>query len=452
MADLIVPSRKVEVLAEADVVVCGGGPAGIAAACCAARHGAEVLLRERMPGVGGQLTNALVTIWHTSDRTKQVIWGFVQELIERSGRWGVRYDHYPPQPETHYFDPEGMRLVFQRTLDDYGVRTVCNLSAIESVVECGKIQAVLVDTKSGRKAVRGKIFIDATGDGDVAANIGLPYSFGRASDGKVQGMTMMFSLRGINRRLALANSDAKMDEIIQEMRALRDQGNFPPFNEGNTRLLLREVGEDHLPYNMCPASGNPIDEETLTRLTYLSRENIYRYLDHWRQAVPGYRNADIEQSASQLGVRESRRIHGRTTLTAEMVVNAIKQEDAIGHGFWMVDIHDPAGSGHTTWTDQNRRLMPPVGESYHIPLGICLNDHIANLAVVGRCVSTTHEAHASVRIQTHCMVMGQGVGTLAGMALHRNVDLAQVPLGELQTKLRHDGVFVEGLPAEKGSN
>ena len=173
-------------------MVCGGGTAGVAAACGAARHGAKTILLERWPSVGGMATNALVTIWHTSDRTKQVIWGFVQEAIEAGGALVRRRDHYPTRPETHDFDPEGMRLVLQRLLDRHGVRTLCNLTAVESFVEGNRIRGVLVDTKTGRRAVLGRTVIDATGDGDVAANAGLPFDYGRPADGRVQGMTMMF--------------------------------------------------------------------------------------------------------------------------------------------------------------------------------------------------------------------------------------------------------------------
>ncbi|MHB8897676.1 MAG: FAD-dependent oxidoreductase [Thermoguttaceae bacterium] len=165
---IVVPERRVPVLAEADVVVCGGGPAGLAAACSAARHGAEVILLERWPSVGGMATNALVNIWHTSDRVRQVILGFTQEAIERGGRFVRRMDHYPHRHETHEFDSTGMRVVFQRMLDEAGVRTLCNLQAVESVREGNRLTAVLVDTKTGRKAVRGKIVIDSSGDGDVA--------------------------------------------------------------------------------------------------------------------------------------------------------------------------------------------------------------------------------------------------------------------------------------------
>ena len=196
----------------------------------------------------------------------------------------------------------------------------------------------------------------------------------------------------------------------------------------------------------CPAAGNPLDEEELTRLSFESRHAVYAYLDLWRREMPGFVKAQVDKMGFGIGVRESRRIRGLKTLDAEMVVKAVKQPDAIGHGFWMIDIHDPKGSGHTTWTEQKAEMMPPVGDSYHIPLGMCLNRRIANLAVVGRCASSTHEAHASVRLQSHCMVMGQGVGTCAALALKAGLDMLQVDVRKLQSILRSDGVYLENVP------
>ncbi len=443
--EIHIPARKVPVLAEADVVVCGGGTAGIAAACCAARHGCRVVLLERWPSVGGMATNALVNIWHTSDRTKQVIFGFVQEAVERAGTFITRYDDFPRRPETHYFDPEGMRVVLQGMLDEFGVRTLCNLAAVESIVEGDRIRGVLVDTKTGRKAVLGKVVIDATGDGDVAANAGLPFDFGRESDGRVQGMTMMFCLLGVDPAVVRAAPPEEARRVLNLMRSLRDRGDFPAFNEAHAYHYLRGGG-NHDPFNMCPAAGNPLDEEELTRLSAESRRHVFQYLDLWRREMPGYSGAQVEQMGFALGVRESRRIAGLKTLDGRMVVEAAKQPDAVGHGFWMIDIHDPKGTGYTTHSDQKAETMPPVGESYHIPLGMSLNRRIPNLAVVGRCASSTHEAHASVRLQSHCMVMGQGVGTAAALALDAGVDLPDVDIRALQALLRRDGAYLEWVP------
>lgn len=444
-ASILIPSHVVPVLTEADVIVCGGGPAGIAAAVSAARHGARVVLLERWPSVGGMGTNALVNIWHTSDRTKRVIFGLVQEIIERAGDCIEVYADVPVRPDTHEFEPTGMKLVMHQLLEDAGVKTICNLAAMHSIVIDDQIKGVLVDTKTGRKAVLGRIVIDATGDGDIAALAGVDFDYGRSGDGLVQGMTMMFRLCGLDNAKIRANRDQAL-AVVQTMCQLRDEGKFPQFMEYAARSYLTSPRKHTVSYNMCPITGNALDEEQLTKCTVQSRRQVKQYVDLWKRMMPGFEQAEIEQTGFALGVRESRRIRGKKTLDTNMVVNAVKQPDAIGHGFWMVDIHDPKGTGFTTWEEQKAQSMPPVGDSYHIPLGMCLNDQITNLAVVGRCASGTHEGIASVRVQTHCMVMGQGVGTVAAMALEQGVSMQDVDIRLLQSRLIADGVYIKDIP------
>ncbi|MDQ8196180.1 FAD-dependent oxidoreductase [Coraliomargarita sp. SDUM461004] len=447
MSYIRIPSDRVPVLLTADVVVCGGGVAGISSAIAAARHGADVVLLEKMPTVGGMATNGLVNIWHTSDRTCQVIFGLVQEVIERGGDWVQRYDDFPDRHDTHWFEPEGMRLVFEALLREAGVRVVCNLMPVETVVEAGRIQAIFVDTKQGRRAVKGKVFIDATGDGDVAANAGVPFRFGRDSDGCVQGSTLMFSLHGIDTDRARMNDPEMVSRLVAEMEAEANDGLFPPFNNEVLRINLSGHANNHYPFNVAPVAGNTIDEAELTEMTMRVRSFLPRYLERWRRCIPGYENAEIEQTAACLGVRESRRIQGRVVLDRDMVLGTRKHGDAIGHGVWMIDIHDPKGSGYTTWSDGGEDHLTPKGKSYHIPLGMCLNEQFENLAVSGRCASSTHEGHASVRLQTHCMVMGQGVGTAATMSLNHHDSFHSVDVPELQRLLRADGVFLEDVPS-----
>lgn len=387
-----VPSSAVDVLAEADVVVCGGGCSGVAAAVSAARHGASVILIERWPTVGGMATNGLVLIWHCSDRQKVVIRGLLEESAQRAKPEGWIKD-IPGAPEgrheTQWFDPEGMRIIWQRMLAEAKVRLFCYTTAGEPYLRDGRIDAVMCDTKRGRRAIRGRIFIDATGDGDVAAKAGVPFEYGRAGDGLVQGMTLMFSLMGLDEPAIRAAGPAASDRVVAIMRQLRDAGRFQQFNEGNMRATLQFV-RNHLFWNVLPVAGNPLDEEELSGLTVKAREMLVEYLALLRKEMPGFAGARIEQTAFTMGTRESRRVQGLKTLTAEMVLGAQKQADAIGHGIWMIDIHDPKGSGYTTYTNKGGHNMLPEGASYHIPLGMCLNTSVPNLAVVGRCASSTH--------------------------------------------------------------
>jgi hypothetical protein len=287
------------------------------------------------------------------------------------------------------------------------------------------------------------IAIDATGDGDIAAKAGCPFEFGRPEDGRVQGMTMMYRLCGIDEERLRAIPVEEREAIAAEMRALIETGELPPSKTANPC----GYGNRGIP-NMAAIAGDPLDEEELTRLTWRGRENVFRFLDWWRERVPGFEVAAIEQTGFSLGIRESRRVRGHKTLDAEMVLAARKQPDAIGHGEWMIDIHDPLGSGYTTWLGRDDTNMVPAGDSYHIPLGMCLNDTIPNLAVAGRCASSTHEGHSSVRVQSHCMVMGQGVGTLAALALDAGVELPEYDVRDLQRTLREDGVYLEDVPGD----
>lgn len=444
MNTISVPARQIPVSLEADVLVVGGGPAGIAAAVAAARHGAQVVLLERYPGVGGAATHAFVNIWHTSDRTKIVIHGLGSELIERAGP-AVRLDRlYPTRFEPHEFSPHLMKVAMHDLLDDAGVRVICDLKAVEPIVEGGRIRGVFADTKEhGRRAYLARVVVDATGDGDIAANAGLPFEFGRKSDGRVQGMTMMFNVAGLDAEKVLATPE-EADRVIGLMKDLRERGEFPPFFEFAAHSYLKSPRDPFVSYNMCPVPGNPLDEEELTRCTIQGRRQVMRYVDLWRRERPGFEKAEVVNMGFAMGVREGRRITGRETLTGEDVVAARKRVDAVGHGFFCIDIHDPKGSGHSSWVEQER--TPPMGESYHIPLGMCLNPTIPNLVVAGRCASSTHEGHGSVRLQTHCMVMGQGLGTAVALSLKAGLDPHAVDLSQLQETLRADGVYLRDVP------
>lgn len=446
--DIQIPASRVPVLAEADVLVCGGGCAGVTAAVAAARHGARVVLLERWAVVGGMATIALVNIWHRSDREKMVIRGLAEESAERlraRGWWHAFGGAPAGQHETEWFDPEGLKVVWEALLAEAGVRVLCGLVAGEPIMDGARPRGVLCDTKTGRRAVLARYVIDATGDGDVAAKAGLPFEYGRASDGRVQGMTLMYRMLGINEAERRAMTPEQKQAIAADMQAASRAGDLPPYNFAFSPTWVKD---GDIP-NMCPVAGNPLDEEELTRLGALARTRVHQFMDFYRRRVPGFAAARIFDTGYSLGIRESRRVRGRKTLDHELVLGAVKQPDALGHGVWMVDIHDPRGSGYTTWADRGPRNMVPAGQSYHLPYGMCVNDRVPNLAVVGRCASSTHEGHSSMRVQSHCMVLGQGVGTAAALALAAGSDFPAVDLPALQAALRRDGVYLEDVPREQ---
>lgn len=280
--------------------------------------------------------------------------------------------------------------------------------------------------------------IDATGDGDIAAKAGVPFEWGRHDDGLVQGMTLMYKLSGIDVKKVQKLSRKEKENILKEMALLRDNGLLPPFGP----ISLEYYAHGGFP-NMNPYSGNPLDEASLTKGLIQTRRQMFAYLEYWKKHVRGFKEAKIETSASALGVRESRRFLCRERLTLEDVLTRCKCHDAVGHGFWMIDIHDPKGSGRTTWKKQEYQ---PEGTSYHIPFGMMVPKKIANLLIACRAANSSHEAHASVRLMSHVAILGQAAGTAMALAIRKNCQPGEVEIRCLQNLLKKDGVYIEDIP------
>ena len=232
-------------------------------------------------------TAALVSIWHRSDREKMVIYGLVEEAADRARKrgWLQQHPRYPLAHETHSFDPEGMKIVFQEMLDESGVRTFGYMVAGKPIVEAGKMRGVLVDAKQGKRAILARIVIDATGDGDMAAKAGCPFEFGRPGDGRVQGMTMMYRVCGVDDAAIKSLSPERIKAIRSAMQAASQRGELPPFNFS---FYFSQVRNRSTP-NMCPVAGNPLREEELTRLTATGRKRAHAYWDWLRTARAGAR-------------------------------------------------------------------------------------------------------------------------------------------------------------------
>jgi len=433
-------AKEIPVDAECDVLVCGAGMAGVCAAAAAARGGAETILLERWACLGGMATAALVNMWHTSDRVKPVIGGLPWEILERGERAGFckKLEHFPREHETHYFNSHGMKLVLDEFVADSKVQVRCYSPLVDCIKDADRLIAAVIGSKMGLRAIKAKIFIDATGDGDLAAFAGLPFEYGRPGDGLVQGMTLMYRVGGIKPGVVHRLGGKRNDEIIKRMGQFRDEGKLPAFGG-----ICLPCYADGFPANMNPASGNPLDEWELTACHAKCRRQTQAYIDFWRREVPGYENAFLLEEAFAMGVRESRRIRGIKQLTKEDVLGCREQEDAVGHGCWMIDIHDPRGTGYTTWMDREKRGRLPAGRSYHIPFGMLVAPGAPNFLMAGRCASATHEGLSSVRVQSHCAVMGHGAGAAAALALDRGCAPRDVNIAELQGRLKAAGAYIE---------
>ncbi len=431
--------RQVPVLLEADVVVVGGGAAGVCAAISAARAGARVVLVERWPMLGGLGTMGGVNTWHTSNLKEELGFGLTQEFIEALKRYdGVdRHPRFPHVHGTYSFSPYWLQLVLDEFVRRHKVRTLCYTTLVDAVVRGGSIEGVVVATKRGLRTIRGARFIDASGSGDLGFAAGCPTVVGRPSDSKVQGMTMvtMWDDLDPSRRDEIVRAHREIAELASEKIAAGELPPMGPFSFGlnfqwRWRCSLSAI-----------ATGDPLEEEDLTRATMEARANVHRIRTFYREHYPGLEDLRLDFMGSTLGVRESRRVLGQYVFDADDVLERRSFSDAIGHGFWMIDIHDPGGTGHTTWSDRSRHLQP--GETYQIPYRMLLARGVDNLLLAGRCASATHQGMAALRIQTHCHLMGQAAGYAAAMSLAQNASVAEVDVGRLQRRLIDGGVHLD---------
>ncbi len=448
-----------------DVAVIGGGPAGIVAAVAAARAGSRVTLVERYGFLGGALTAALVAPmmgFHAGDR--QVVAGIPEEIVGRLRSIGASPGHVPdPIDFCHTvtpFDHEGLRRVLLEMAAEAGVELWLHSVFLDAQADSGVVQAARIWQKDGAKELRARVFVDASGDGDLSVAAGASAEIGRAADHLTQPMTLVFRLGGVDWPAVMEHLERHPDDI-QHGQGVRDRidiewlaglpcRGFAGF--GAAVREARECGEWTVPRDrllvfegrrpgeaivnttrVLDRSG--ISGEDLSRAEIEGRRQAYQVAEFLQRRVPGFADAYILETPAQIGVRETRRIRGDYVLTAEDVLGARKFDDAIAAGAYPVDIHDPASDRL-----QVRRL--PEGEYYTIPYRCLLPRGGANWLVAGRCISATHEAFAALRVSAIVMAIGQAAGTAAAMAALGGMPPRQVDPRSLRQALRDAGAFV----------
>jgi hypothetical protein len=449
------PSRKAILAAETDVLVIGGGPAGLGAALGAAQAGSRVVLAERYGFLGGNATAALVMplmSFHTAHPTKEkkgattllptdhgpgepIIAGALQSLLEKLVRAGGAIQ---PSLETGYvvpFDPEWFKLIALEMLDEAGVQFLFH-SFASAALGGKRVEGAVLETKSGPIAIRARVTIDCTGDGDVAVQAGAPSEVGRA-DGLVQPMTLMFRIVEFQRN----NFESYVTQNPKQWRGVHGLWD-----------LVREAtqaGELSLPREDILFFATPHEEEVSvnsTRVTrvlgtdvwdlsyaeWMSRRQMRQIAEFLRRYVPGFEKSYVAQSGVQVGVRETRRVLGDYQLTADDVLAARKFGDAIARGAYPIDIHNPTGTGTVL------KRLPP-GEAYDIPLRCLMPKEVEGLLVAGRCMSGTHEAHSSYRVMPIVMATGQAAGVCAALAARRNALPRAIAVEDVQRELARQG-------------
>jgi hypothetical protein len=441
-----------------DVLVVGGGNAGCAAALAAARHGARTMLVERYGFLGGTATAAMVGPWMTfHSGSERIVGGIAQEIVERlialGGSQGHIADSSDYVPTITPFDPEIHKALLFELMRESGVRLLLH-SVVTGVRKDadGAVRGVRFQTVGGQREIRARRTIDATADAVVAAMAGAAVMQGDAL-GRVQPASLMLRISHVDLgKLAryVAQNPEQMRSSLKaherEPKALSAvAGLYDLWNAARASgavSIPRELVSffaspypDEVTVNMTRVTDvDPLDPDDLTRAEVEARRQAMELMAFFKRDVPGFADARIAATGTQIGIRESRRIVGTYTLTAADVLEGRTFPDAVARSAYPIDIHNPSGAGTTT-----HRLAP--GASYEIPYRCLVPQSVEDLLVAGRCISTTHEALASVRLTPTVMTLGQAAGTAAALSLEAPVArMRDVAPDRLRAALVADGV------------
>lgn len=418
--------NEIPVLYDVDVLVCGGGPAGIGAAIQAARLGASVLVVESLGCLGGIATAGMMSHWggRSSSKVMQEIFELTYEKAKDIG-W-TNEDRC--NKDAIYHDVQ--KIVLEEMFLKERVKVLYYTIVCKAVVENGSIIGAIIENKSGRGFVKAKRVVDSTGDGDVAASAGVPYFKGRESDGRMQPCTMMFKIAGVDYSRAV----------------------FPPSFETTIELPKGEIqalGKEHLPFpaghvllyaqptpgTVCCNMTNAIEidgtnAESLTKGVFTCRSQIVPIIKFLREYVPGYENCWLMGSASLIGIRETRHFEGLETLTKDDILEAKYFDNWVVRRAWFnFDVHNLTGASldktgiQKNWKQKN---------DYTIPYGCLLPKNVEGLLLSGRNISGSHMAHSNFRIMSVCIALGEAAGAAAALSIKQNKRLRDVEVKDIQ--------------------
>ena len=441
-------ARTLPIAYEADVAVLGGGPAGLAAAVAAAREGARVILVEKNGYMGGNATAGLLSYLigmyasaPTPDGTReQVVHGITQEVVERLDARGATY-RLPRDPNV-CFDPEDFKTVADDLAAEAGVHVVFHSWLAAAVTEGDTVHAAVLESKSGRRALRAAAFVDATGDADLTAFAGAPFEKGHVGSQHpafLQPVSTLFRVGNVDEARWTAHiqanpGDYKFKESAQ--RAIAD-GFFDGLPRGDLFYAKLPHAGDGVVSAGRVLGVDGTDADDLTRAEQAGRRQVWQILDFLRRYAPGFKNAFVSAIAPQVGIRETRRILGQYVLTGDDVVDARRFPDTIARSGSNIDIHNPSGRGIFGNLDVKRRTLSPGG-TYDIPYRSLVPRGLTNVLAAGRCISADYQAHGSTRLTAQCMSTGQAAG-IAAERIAAGSTAAAVNVRVLQERLVSQG-------------
>ncbi len=418
-----------------DVVVFGAGSAGIGAALAAARRGCRVTLVDPAGFPGGTMVSGLPLLG-AHDGLRNVVGGIYAEIGSRlEQRGGREIDRY--SPTAWHVDHEKLKVLLIEMLAEAGVALRLHTLLARAVVAEQRIAYAVTEGQGGRRALRAPLFIDASGDADLAHHAGVPTEKGRR-DGATQAMTLMFGVGGID--LDAFSAWGGYQRLEESWREISERGNF----RNPRRISLSQmwgptsrVGERAFNATRVLAADGT-DAASLSRAEVDGRLQVWEFMERFlRPHIPGFGRAFVAWTSAKIGVRETRRILGEYVLTADDILRFRDFPDAVVYGSYPIDIHSPLGDG-TDFRDAEFY----GGRHWSIPYRSLVPRNIDNLLVAGRCLSATHEALSAVRVMASTVAMGEAVGAAAALCRERGCAPRDLSPAVLRADLAAHGAWL----------